>query len=77
MFNPSMNSLMRDQYMTKISREQLLNYNYNGYPRINMDTNELEWWDFTTEYNKRMAENTTAQAGLAPAVATAPTATQP
>ena len=73
MFNPCMNSLYRDKYMTKVPREMLHAYNYDGYPRINLLTNELEWWDFTTTYQSRLRENTSAQAGLAAVTATTPT----
>ena len=77
MFNPTMNSLYRSQYMTKVPREQLLNYNYGGYPRINMDNeNELEWWDFNEDYKRRIGESTAAQSGLTAATAVTPT-TQP
>ncbi|WJJ54908.1 virion structural protein [Xanthomonas phage RTH11] len=75
MFNPCMHPLYREKYMTRIPREILETYNYGGYPRINMDTNELEWWDFNEAYQKRMAENASAQSSLSAAVATAvPTA---
>jgi hypothetical protein len=73
MFNPAMNSLYRDKYMIKVPREVLSGYNYDGYPRINMLTNELEWWDFKDRYEKRMQENATAKSNMAAAVAVAPT----
>ena len=73
LFNPCMNSLYRTKYMTKIPRELLPSYNYDGYPRIDMQTNELEWWDFTDNYQKRLRENASARNSIVAATATTPT----
>lgn len=60
MFNPSMHPVYRDKYMIKIPRMELATYNYGGYPRIDPNTNELQWWDFRTNYEARQRENTAA-----------------
>lgn len=43
-FNPSMSDTNRLNSMYKIDYSVLHYFNYNGYPRIDPDTNELEWW---------------------------------
>jgi hypothetical protein len=67
-FNPAMNPLYRDKYMVKIPREKLHMYNYGGYPRIDMQTNELQWWDFRDSYERRLREDSDAVAGRKSAV---------
>ncbi len=67
-FCPQMQDDNRPRYMTKIPRNNLIAYNYGGYPRIDPETNELEWWDFNESYQQRMAENASAQNGLVTAV---------
>lgn len=73
MFNPAMHPSYRNQYMIKIPRSELNTNNYVGYPRINVLTNELEWWDFREVYEKRLRENTDAVASLQSVTATVPT----
>jgi hypothetical protein len=60
-FNTSvtlLNGLMGDDKrkseMIKIPQEYLIVYNNLGYPRINPDTYELEWWITKDQYNKRI-----------------------
>lgn len=69
-FNPAMNVLYRNQYMVQVPREQLHRYNYAGYPRIDMNTNELQWWDFKEIYQRRMQEDASAASNTAAAAAT-------
>lgn len=59
-FNTSvglLNGLMidanRNKYMVKVSRSALQIFNYMGYPRINPDTYELEWYVTAEQYNAR------------------------
>jgi len=66
-FNPAMHPLYRDKYMVKVPREQLHAYNYAGYPYIDMNTNELQWWDFRELYERRTREDATAAAGTSAA----------
>lgn len=50
------NSDMEDKYrknlMVKIPQDELFIYNHNGYPYINIDTAELEWWIPKDAYNE-------------------------
>lgn len=43
-FNPMMRDKMRDQMMVKIPEQALTVFNNRGYPRINPNTYELEWY---------------------------------
>lgn len=43
-FNPSMNSDRRETELIQIPRTLLTYFNNRGYPRINPDNYELEWW---------------------------------
>ena len=43
-WNPNMVDGVRSQKYTKIPRQYLLATNYNGYPWINLATQELEWY---------------------------------
>lgn len=49
-FNPSMsdtrraNEMVRLQYHRDISRSSIVHFNYRGYPRIDPNTLELQWW---------------------------------
>lgn len=40
----------------KIPKDQLVNFNFNGYPRINPDTMELEYWIDKRKYDALLAE---------------------
>lgn len=73
MFNPSMHPIYRSQYMTKIPRDQLATHNYDGYPWIDTNTNELQWWEFTPTYQARLNENAAAQAALSQVAGLFPT----
>ena len=43
-FNPSMADDRREASMVKLKNIELDENNYNGYPRIDLTTNELQWW---------------------------------
>ena len=53
MFNDSMRDGNRSRHLTKVPMQLLNLFNNNGYPRINTDTYELEWWVPTEEYKAR------------------------
>lgn len=44
MFNDDMKDASRATRMVKIPREAKNFFNFNGYPHINEETKELEWW---------------------------------
>lgn len=44
MGNVNMFDSQRNSSMKKLSKEEALVLNYNGYPRINPNTSEMEWW---------------------------------
>lgn len=44
LFNPEMNDYIRGEVMWKIPHQQLPVYNYYGYPRIDPESQELEWY---------------------------------
>lgn len=61
-FNPSMKDETREILLTKIDHRDLSIFNGRGYPRIDPDTKELQWWitkdiharvisDFERHYN--------------------------
>jgi hypothetical protein len=43
-FNPSMSDKWRSKDMVLASANTIAMFNNRGYPRINPDTNVLEWW---------------------------------
>ena len=49
-FNPLMLDSERANRMTKLTKLDLVKYNYNGYPRIDPISSELEWWVPNVEY---------------------------
>lgn len=51
-FNPGLADGTRDVMFTKVPFDELQLFNYRGYPRINLDTFDLEWWVRKEEYNK-------------------------
>lgn len=51
-WNPNMVDGVRGQKYTKIPRQYLLATNYNGYPWINLATQELEWYVDNETYAK-------------------------
>ena len=56
-FNPGMRDGQREQYYTKIQPHERPFFNYRGYPRIDIDTYELEWYvsnDVYAEINEEL-----------------------
>jgi len=51
-FNPNMADGTRQRMFTKVPMEELPIFNYRGYPRINLETSELEWWVRNDEYRQ-------------------------
>lgn len=54
-FNPSMADNSRNNDMVKLTPNLLSFFNHRGYPRINEQTNELEWWVSKQMYNTRVS----------------------
>lgn len=54
-FNPGMRDQNREHSMVKLTSNLLSFFNHRGYPRIDEDTNELEWWVTSEMYSKRFA----------------------
>lgn len=54
-FNPAMYDQYREGSMVKLSKNVISMFNNRGYPRINPETNELEWWVYNSQYNNRTA----------------------
>ena len=50
LFNSDMSDAKRPSAMTKLSLGEKTLFNYTGYPRINPDTSELEWWVANADY---------------------------
>lgn len=55
-FNPSMKDGNRGSEMMKIDQEHLDIFNHRGYPRINPEGYELEWWVPKDIYNIRKSQ---------------------
>ncbi len=53
-FNDGMSDAFRAKKYTKIPYAALNIFNHRGYPRINLDTYELEWWIDTATYTAKM-----------------------
>jgi hypothetical protein len=51
-FNPGMADGTRESIFTKVPMDELPIFNYRGYPRINLETYELEWWVRKDEYKQ-------------------------
>jgi hypothetical protein len=49
-FNSDMDDARRASKMTKLKMGEKPLFNYTGYPRINPDTSELEWWVANADY---------------------------
>ena len=68
-FNSSMTEKNRENNMVKVPPSLLTLFNNRGYPRINYNTYELEWWvpkDLYNGYTKKfLAEANTAAAAAA------------
>ena len=54
LFNDTMGDRYRDSMYKQVEFEFLSVFNYRGYPRINPDTYELEWWVPKEVYNERL-----------------------
>ena len=52
-FNVHMLDKNRDQYMTKVNKNNIDMFNNRGYPRINPSNYNLEWWVPITSYKTR------------------------
>ena len=52
-FNPDMSDRYRESGMVKVSKNLISMFNNRGYPRINPQTNELEWWVYGSQFNAR------------------------
>lgn len=52
-FNPDMSDRHRENGMVKVSKNLISMFNNRGYPRINPQTNELEWWVYGSQFNAR------------------------
>lgn len=52
-FNESMSDRYRAQYYRKIKMDEIIAFNNRGYPRINPETMELEWWVSAQDYQER------------------------
>jgi hypothetical protein len=64
-FNPSMLDGKREQAMIKVPRSLLTLFNNRGYPRIDYNTYELEWYvskDLYNTYTKKFLSQFTAKA---------------
>ena len=53
-FNESMLDTVRDSRMVKVPIDNLPHFNYRGYPRIDPDTMELEWYVRKDDYNSKL-----------------------
>lgn len=49
-FNPAMRDGQREVAMAKMSPRMMATNNWRGYPRINPETYELEWWAASSSY---------------------------
>lgn len=52
-FNPDMDDGPRENIMIKVPKTIMELFNHRGYPRINPDTNELEWWVSRELYDRK------------------------
>jgi hypothetical protein len=53
-FNGTLADGKRQQFYVQVPKEALVVFNNRGYPRINPNTYELEWWVPKDEYNYRL-----------------------
>lgn len=63
MFNPQMKKENRNSFYRKLTPTEYQRYNFAGYPRINIDTNEFEWW-VPKDANSRSTSTGIVQPGL-------------
>ena len=54
-FNPDMRTRNLERSMVRIPHEQLMYFKNRGYPRIDPNTMEMQWWISPGEYNSRIA----------------------
>lgn len=54
LFNPGMKDSLRDHYYKLIPYDALPIFNHRGYPRINLDNYELEWYVAIEDFNQRL-----------------------
>lgn len=52
-FNADMSDKVRNSSMVKVSKTLLTMFNNRGYPRINPDSYELEWWVYRNTFDIR------------------------
>lgn len=64
MFNEKMLPSRRQREMVRIPREMQTLFNYDGYPYIDINTNELQWWTTKSDFERRLNENSQAVALL-------------
>jgi hypothetical protein len=78
LFNPEMADDVRESYYTKVPYQYLnyFNRSIGSYPRINVLTNELEWWIDSSIYAQDVANftsvSTTPEAAIAASTLSAP-----
>lgn len=54
-FNPSMRDESRGSIYRKLTKDETYYFNYQGYPRIDPYTFELQWWMPIEEYNANLS----------------------
>jgi len=64
MFNPQMKDQNRSRFYRKLSPIEYQRYNFVGYPHINVNTNEFEWW-VAKDLKAPSTPATTADTGFA------------
>lgn len=55
-FNPAMEDDVRDSYMVRVPPGLLKLFNFSGYPRVNMETSELEWYVDAAAFDAKAKE---------------------
>lgn len=63
-FNPMMRDDNRARWMVQIPKDNLLANNYQGYPHIDILTNELQWWVSKETMQHLMTQDAGAQSDL-------------
>lgn len=65
-FNPQMKGDDNDRSKTyrKAAYEELKSYNYQGYPRIDPDSHELQWWIDKNQGDQSSAAVKSASTGI-------------
>ncbi len=62
--NPDMHPVNRFRVMRRLANDELMYFNFYGFPRVDVKTNELEWWVYKTEYNELLQSLKTNQQSL-------------